>query len=404
MEKARGKRSVAHGKTAHPGPSAQGAARRAVGTKAAATSEVVSALLRWYRAERRDLPWRRTADPYAIWVSEIMLQQTRVETVIPYYGRFLEAFPSVTALADASESDVLARWSGLGYYRRARMLHAGAKAVVAAGGVLPRTAEALESIPGIGRYTAGAIASIAYAQAAPIVDGNVARVVARVCGLDVDVSAGAGRERVWAIASKWVGESEARRDPGSLNQAVMELGALVCTPKEPRCDRCPLRSACVARAEGRENRLPVLKPKKAPSVWPRVAILAQRDGAWLLARRASKGGASGERTMGLMAGLWEPPMADVDGTSSAALLEAAGALARVLGLRAASLELAPRVTHILTHRRMLVTPARAVLPPRFLPELSRRALPSYDALSVTRHDDLAELPMSALAKKLIAHG
>ena len=201
-------------------------------------SEVRGALLGWYRRHKRDLPWRRTRDPYAIWLSETMLQQTRVETVIPYYERFLARFPSVQALAEAAPDEVSKLWSGLGYYSRARNLHAAARKVVDGyGGELPSDVAALQELPGIGRYTAGAVASIAFDRAAPIVDGNVARVLARLLDLRDDVSAPATQQRLWAEA-----EALARGPkPGDLNQSLMELGALICTPRAPKCLLCPLR-------------------------------------------------------------------------------------------------------------------------------------------------------------------
>jgi A/G-specific adenine glycosylase len=194
-------------------------------------------LLDWYRLARRDLPWRRTRDPYAIWISEIMLQQTRVAAVIPYYERFLARFPDAGTLARARETTVLAQWSGLGYYRRARMLHAAARQVARAG--MPSSYEEWRALPGIGDYTAAAIASIAHGQATPVVDGNVERVVSRLLA-----SHPTKREAREAMA-RWI-PSET---PGDFNQAVMELGATVCLPRAPLCSRCPLRADCRGRDE-----------------------------------------------------------------------------------------------------------------------------------------------------------
>ena len=196
-----------------------------------------STLLRWYRKNRRDLPWRRTADPYAVWVSEIMLQQTRVETVLPYYARFLERFPDASRLADATEDDVLASWSGLGYYRRARALHQGARVVMERhDGKLPRDPADLRRLPGVGRYTAGAIASVAFGLPEPILDGNVRRVLARIFAVDgVRLGPAAEERELWGLAASLVQGSA----PGDLNQALMELGALICTPRAPACPACP---------------------------------------------------------------------------------------------------------------------------------------------------------------------
>ncbi|HEX2060274.1 MAG TPA: A/G-specific adenine glycosylase, partial [Thermoanaerobaculia bacterium] len=205
----------------------------------------------WFARHQRPLPWREAYDPYHVWVSEVMLQQTRMEVVLPYFARFLERFPSVAALASATDHDVMAAWSGLGYYRRARMLRAGAAVVMERfGGVIPSTVDELLEIPGIGRYTAGAIASVAFEARAPIVDGNVTRVLARIHGSDGDA---------WPRAEALV---LACSSPRKLNQGLMELGALVCTPRNPSCLVCPVRERCVAVATGRVDELPAPKPKK----------------------------------------------------------------------------------------------------------------------------------------------
>lgn len=227
-------------------------------------------LLRWYRRHRRDLPWRRTKDPYAVWVSEIMLQQTRVETVIPYYARFLERFPTVATLARAPLSDVLAVWSGLGYYRRARNLHAAA-AVIARehGGRVPNTRDGLQSLPGIGAYTAAAIASIAYGVPAAAVDGNVIRVIARWEGFE-------GRRDEPRLKRLVTARAEALApgpSPGDWTQALMELGATTCLPKEPLCERCPVARACVARRSGRPDRFPDAARAEKPRTEKRVVLI-----------------------------------------------------------------------------------------------------------------------------------
>lgn len=244
-----------------------------------------AALLRWYRANRRDLPWRRTDDPYRIWLSEIMLQQTRVAAVLEHYARFLKRFPSVQKLAAAKEASILAQWSGLGYYRRARNLHAAAKVVVRQhGGDFPRTSAELRNLPGIGRYTAAAIASIAFGEPVAVVDGNVERVIARITGRSLS------GEQVWSFAEQML----SREYPGDFNQAMMELGATVCVPGEPKCPECPLRSFCSTR--GRHASLP-----KAPRQHKReiAYALTHRDGLILLVQRSA-----GEP---LMPGMWELP-------------------------------------------------------------------------------------------------
>ncbi len=220
------------------------------------------ALLTWYDEAKRDLPWRRTRDPYAIWVSEIMCQQTRVDTVIPYYERFLSRFPTPKALAEAEEDDVMSLWSGLGYYRRARLLHAGVKEVVAKyGGDVPKDAAERRGLPGVGRYTAGAIGSVAFGLPEPVVDGNVARVLSRLHEIDTPLGKAATEKRFWSEAEKLV----AGPRPGDLNQAVMELGATICTPQNPACHECPLRDGCLARASGRQAELPAPERRRSRS-------------------------------------------------------------------------------------------------------------------------------------------
>jgi A/G-specific adenine glycosylase len=253
------------------------------------------ALVPWYRENARDLPWRRDPDPWGVWVSEVMLQQTRVETVIPYWERFLAEFPDPAALAAASEDDVLRAWSGLGYYRRARMLQAGARAVLERhAGRFPRNeAEAL-AIPGVGRYTAGAIRSIALGIPAPILDGNVTRVLTRVFGIRGDVSKAAVARGLWELAAEVVADG----DPGEVNQAQMELGALVCAPRTPACDVCPLAATCAARRDGTQAELPELRAKRPTVAVRRTVLLVRRDERVLLRRR---------RPGELLAGLWDLP-------------------------------------------------------------------------------------------------
>ncbi len=289
-------------------------------------------LLAWYDAHKRDLPWRRTRDPYAIWVSEIMLQQTRVDTVIPYYERFLARFPTPHALAAADPDAVMSAWSGLGYYRRARLLHAGVREVVARyGGVVPRDPEARAELPGIGRYTNGAIGSIAFQREEPIVDGNVARVLARVRGIDAELGSKEAERAFWSEAEALVpGER-----PGDLNQALMELGATVCTKSTPRCGECPLAKRCVARIEERVDVLPVAKKRRAPKRVETIAVLAVDDAGAIYLER-------GERA--LFGGLYGLPMRE--GGSRRDALE-------LLAERSIEAKLArtfARVEHVLTHR------------------------------------------------------
>ena len=211
-------------------------------------------LLRWYSQHKRDLPWRHTRDPYKIWVSEIMLQQTQVSTVIPYYKRWLEVFPTLASLAQAPLSRALELWAGLGYYRRARMFHLAAQQVQKdRGGHIPKTARELRELPGIGRYTAGAIASIALGEKTPVLDGNVIRILSRIFALSQSVDLPETLERLWGLAASLLPES----NPGDLNQAMMELGATVCFPLIPKCTHCPINKVCAARKKGRELSYPV---------------------------------------------------------------------------------------------------------------------------------------------------
>ncbi len=263
------------------------------------------ALLTWYDKNRRDLPWRRTRDPYAIWLSEIMLQQTRVAAVLEHYRIFLERFPNIERLAAASEDAVLAAWSGLGYYRRARMLHRCAGEIVAQhGGHFPVTAAFLRELPGIGRYTAAAIASIAFSEAVAVVDGNVERVLERVGGGNLSAA------ESWDRAQELLSTSR----PGDFNQAMMELGATVCLPREPRCAACPVRALCATGARELRKKgsgLGALRGKAVPrqmksEIW---CALERRDGHVRMVKRSQK--------ESLMAGMWElPQWADVPAESA----------------------------------------------------------------------------------------
>jgi A/G-specific adenine glycosylase len=336
-------------------------------------AEMHGALLRWYRRERRDLAWRRTRDPYAIWLSEVMLQQTRVDTVVGYYQRFLDAYPTVHALAEAPLDDVLARWSGLGYYRRARMLHEAARQLVRDHrGALPESAAELRAVRGIGRYTAGAIASIAFGRREAVVDGNVARVLARFYAIEDDVKKGAGLARVWRVAEELV----PARDAGDWNQALMELGATVCTPREPRCDACPVEGACAARARGIERELPRVNAKAKPRVERRVAIVARRGDHVFLGRR---------REHGIFARLWEPP---------SVAIEARARLSAILGVRVTGARRVGSIVHVLTHRRLEIE----VVAARFVGLGARREPSDYDAFELSLPDTRA---LSTFAKKIL---
>lgn len=257
-------------------------------------------LTTWYRRHGRDLPWRRTRDPYAIWISETMLQQTQVATVIPYYERFLASYPTIARLAAADEAEVLRHWEGLGYYRRARQLHAAAQVLVAEHeGAFPQSLAEVLALPGIGRYTAGAIVSFAFDEPAPIVEANTLRVYCRLLEFAGDPRSTAGQQTLWQAAADWV----PRRRPGEFNQALMELGSQVCRPRAPDCSACPVLTLCPTRAAGRQGEIPrPARPKNFESV-REAALVVRRRGRVLLVRRGA-----GER----WAGLWDFPRFPVE--------------------------------------------------------------------------------------------
>ena len=323
--------------------------------------ETRAALLAWFDRHRRDLPWRRTRDPYAIWVSEIMLQQTRVAAVLEHYARWMERFPTVAALAAAEEHEVLALWSGLGYYRRARMLHRAARVIAAEhGGVLPRTAAALRALPGIGAYTSAAIASIAFGEPVAVVDGNVERVVTRLLGLappGADRTAGALAREIGAMAQALL----ATERPGDGNQALMELGATVCLPRAPLCLQCPVQPWCRTRGE---HAATPRKPLVARAAW---YALVAREAAVLLRQRAA--------AASLMAGLWELPE----------LPEAPAGAEAVLRLR-----------HAITVTSYTVTVFRM---PEGLP--FEGAMASPNPFRWCAFKDLPSMPLTGLTRKVL---
>lgn len=266
-------------------------------------------LLAWFDRHRRDLPWRRSRDPYGVWLSEVMLQQTRVEVVVPYYERFLARFPSVEDLAAAGTEEVLTLWSGLGYYRRARQLHAAARQVAAAGG-FPRTVEGWLELPGIGPYTAAAVASIAFGVAAPVLDGNVERVVSRWLAQAGDPKSGRARRLLLAAAAELLVPAR----PGDSNQALMELGATLCTPRRPKCLLCPLAGGCRAAAEGDPERYPAPRVKRVSEKRRLVVAVAEGNGGVLLFRRPDDSD--------LLAGTWELPWVPEEAEAPEAALAA----------------------------------------------------------------------------------
>ncbi len=337
-----------------PRPAAPGDS--AAPASAAWADRLARALAPWFLVHQRELEWRQTRDPYAIWVSEIMLQQTRVDTVKAYWRPFIDRFPDVAALAAADEQQVLAAWSGLGYYRRARLLHAGARHVHGAlGGKMPAAPDELRQIPGIGRYTAGAIASIAHDRPAALVDGNVARVLSRLQALTDPKQQAADAPDHWTLAQHIVEAGS----PRVLAQALMELGATVCTPQQPRCGECPVRPQCLAHARGLTDTIPAPK-KRAPSpqqdLW---AVGLRRAGKLLLTRRPAEG---------LLASMWCLPLIDrppappeaPHGSLFDAQKLTPTAIKRSLGARVTKVEpLREPVKHVFTHRVWMLWPCRA---------------------------------------------
>jgi A/G-specific adenine glycosylase len=334
----------------------------------------------WQRAHgRHDLPWQRTRDPYRIWLSEIMLQQTQVATVIPYYERFLAAFPDVRALAAAPEDRVLEHWSGLGYYRRAHHLHAAAKAIVAAhAGVFPRDVDTLATLPGIGRTTASAIAAFAFGARAAILDGNVKRVLARHRGIPGYPGAPKTESELWRVADSLLPE----RDVEIYTQALMDLGATVCARSTPLCDDCPVARDCVARIEDRIASLPSPRPRKALPQRAVRALVIERAGTILFEKRPAAG---------IWGGLWSLPEAAVDDDV------VAHCHTRFAASVAAGDELAP-IEHAFTHYRLTILPQRIAVrswPPR---------AESPGLLWLTRDDALAAAlpaPIRKLLRTLI---
>lgn len=339
-------------------------------------------LASWYRRGHRDLPWRRTRDPYAIWISEVMLQQTRVDTVIPRYTRWLARFPTVEALARASLDEVLEEWAGLGYYARARNLHAAARAVSERhGGHLPDDPAAIRALPGIGRYTAGAILSLAWHRREPILDGNVLRVLSRLFRLAGDPRAAAGQKALWTLAERMVEAG----DPATINQAMMELGATVCAPRDPSCASCPLSRVCAAHQAGDTGAFPA--PSRATKVIAidQVTVAIIRRGRMLLARRPPRG---------MWGGLLEPPTgAPREGEP---LPDAARRIARErAGLAITDVTPLVRFQHLLSHRRITFHCFHAEAP------RGRVRLEGYDAFSWIEPDAAGGLGISRATARMI---
>lgn len=349
------------------------------------------ALLDWYRVHQRDLPWRRSRDPYAIWVAEVMLQQTTVAAVIPFWHRFLEAFPTLSRLAEANETEVLKLWAGLGYYRRAKNLQLAARDLAARGeSTVPSDPVVLRSLPGVGEYTAAAVASIAFGIPDAVVDGNVVRVLTRLTGATADPS----RQPLRSRLREWAGELLDPAAPGEFNQALMELGATVCSPRAPRCGDCPWKDACIAHRTGTQESIPNLPARRESVTVVRGAVLVRKGDGVLLAR-IDEGEPNaglwefpstivhhGARDMGPAPKSWSPACEHVlhDGMAKRGFaLERAG-------------EVLARCRHAITHHRIEV----------YLLDASLAAQQRFDRTKRVWSplDREPEVPLSAIGRKL----
>lgn len=324
----------------------------------------------WFYIHQREMPWRKTKDPYLIWVSEVMLQQTQVDTVIPYYLRFTQRFPTMEALAEAELEEVLALWKGLGYYRRAENLHKGVKKIVfELEGRFPTNLKEMAQIPGIGAYTAGAILSIAFNQPVPAVDGNVMRIMARQFAIDEDIGSGKSKK----LFEKLVME-HMEGEPSVYNQALMELGALICTPRSPKCSECPVRKECKAYAQGNPEAYPVKSKKEKPVELTYVALILKNGDAYHMEKRPEQG---------MLANLWGFPLLDE------AYYEALSALGQPLN----------PVIHVFTHRKWLLKPIVVEYTEKnkgFLKELI-----DEDTVQFFSVDDIQRLPIGTAFLKIL---
>ncbi|MFN8414087.1 MAG: A/G-specific adenine glycosylase [Anaerolineales bacterium] len=338
-------------------------------------SRLSSQLLTWYSKQGRTLPWRDHPDPYAVWVSEIMLQQTRVETVIPYFEKWMSLFPNIQSLADAEEQTVLNAWEGLGYYSRARNLHKAAKIVVEKfNGELPRNLDDLRSLPGIGRYTVGAIASMAFKMDEPTLDGNLRRVFARLHDVSEFADSPVGEKILWEYAEQDLPKGKA----GDYNQALMDLGATICLPKNPRCLLCPLLEFCKTRQNGTQELRPVLKPKKASPYYVHAAGVILQRGRVLLSQRPEDG---------LLGGMWEFPNARVEVDPAKELVKVLNASYK---LKVKKKEALGEVEHAYTHFKVKVY--------AFLCEAV--SVPKLKNLKWVKLNELEDYPMGKVDRKI----
>jgi A/G-specific adenine glycosylase len=339
-------------------------------------------LISWFEKEQRILPWRENKDPYRVWVSEIMLQQTKVDTVIPYYNNFMELFPTTKHLAEAEEEQVLKAWEGLGYYSRARNLQAAVREVEEKyGGIVPKDPEKIASLKGVGPYTTGAISSIAYGLPEPAVDGNVMRVLSRVFFITEDIAKQKTRKLFEEIIRKII----SIENPSAFNQGLMELGALICTPKSPSCLLCPMQEHCKAFSEGVEDELPIKSKKKAPRPIPMAAIvLTDKNNNIVIHRRPSEG---------LLANLWELPNHETIAGGAPQIEQLKEYLLNEYGLKTELGEHIANLEHIFSHIKWNIAVYTGTLKENFL---------ERDDLKIVNHTEMKKYPFPVSHQKIIA--
>jgi A/G-specific adenine glycosylase len=338
-------------------------------------------LLKWFRRHKRDMPWRRSRYPYRIWVAEVMLQQTRIAAVMPYYSKFLRRFPSVRALARATNAEVLQYWSGLGYYSRARNLHRAAREIVSRhSGKFPNTYEAALELPGIGRYTAAAVLSIAYGSPLAVLDGNVARILARLGALRGDLR----EPKRWKELENVAEALLAKSAPGDWNQALMELGETICTPRSPHCETCPVAAYCAARKRGLVEKIP--DPRKKPAAVRMAiaaAVLRDPEGRTLLVQDP------GAHDHVLFSRMWQFPAVEVRSDARRELLQR---LQETLGFQVSDLEELPSARHGVTFRNVTLLPFLA----------SVASLPAIPRSCAVPLEKIGDLPISSATRKIAA--
>ena len=352
---------------------------------AARDRRMVAAVCRWFTANARPMPWRITPrDPYLSLVSEFMLQQTQVSRVLEKLPVFMDRFPTVTSLAASDPHDVLAAWSGMGYYRRASNLHAAARAIVERhAGRVPASVEHLRDLPGVGRYTAGAVASIAFGRGEAAVDGNVTRVLLRLEGRPLRHGSPEALRWAWGRAGTLIGHTGPVGEPGAFNEGLMELGATVCTPRNPRCRECPVRRWCVARAGGRQDRIPLPQSEPRRRTLHCAAVVIEDPRGWVLVeRRADRG---------LWAGLWQAPTIESGGRAASA--KAVAAFCGVNGVRRVE-----RFTSVLSHREVVFDVWRTAVTAGD----ARRVVAARDGARFVTRVAAAGLPLSSVQRRILA--